>query len=169
MVLVVFRTPRKRARVPSQKLKDILDSIKAANWTLSDFFFYLFRLEEKRDGHEPQPVVQDSQHTQMLTALLNGTSKPCFGVIINLIHRNSGHVDYRRGDRTSMEKVFQPGILPEDIEHAKPALTVWAVQLVADLVRVEGQKTVACICVQGRRQVMSACGSHTQTVQLGML
>jgi hypothetical protein len=41
-----------------------------------------------------------------------------------------------------MDKVFQPGILPDNIKHAKPALTVWAVRLVANLVRAEGQQMI---------------------------
>jgi hypothetical protein len=41
-----------------------------------------------------------------------------------------------------MEEVFQPGILPGDIKHVKPALTVWAVRLVADFLQAEGQKMV---------------------------
>ncbi|KAF8223132.1 hypothetical protein L208DRAFT_1074598, partial [Tricholoma matsutake] len=62
-----------------QKLKEILNFIKAANWTLSEFFFHLFQLE----GEDSQPVVQESQHKQMATGMLNGTSKPLFGVIID--------------------------------------------------------------------------------------
>jgi len=94
------------------------------------------------EGEGLQPVVRESQHKQMVTAMLNGTSKPSFGVIIDLIHRNAGHVDYRKDDETSMDKVFQPGILPDNIKHAKPALTVWAVRLVANLVRAEGQQMI---------------------------
>ena len=115
-----------------------LDSIKAANWMLSEFFFYLFRLEDE----ESRPVVQESQHKQMVTGMLNGTLKPLFGVIIDLVHRNAGHVDYRKDDETSMDKVFQPGILPDSIKHAKPALTVSAVRLVSSLVQAEGQQMI---------------------------
>jgi hypothetical protein len=78
----------------------------------------------------------------MVTGMLNGTSKPSFGVIIDLIHRNAGHVDYRKDDETSLDKVFQPGILPDSIKHAKPALTMWAVHLVSNLVRAEGQQMI---------------------------
>ncbi|KAM6503970.1 hypothetical protein JOM56_000913 [Amanita muscaria] len=134
---LITETPSTKKRQPcspAQKLKEILDSIKAANWTLSEFFFYLFRLE----GEDSRSVIQGSQHKQMATAMLNGTSKPSFGVIIDLIHRNAGRVDYRKDDETSMEKVFQPGILPENIKHARPALTVWAVRLASNLVRETG-------------------------------
>ena len=123
---------------PTQKLKEILDCIKAANWMLSKFFYYLFQLESDNS----QPIVQESQHKQMVTRMLNGTSKPSFGVIIDLIHWNAGHVDYRKDDETSLDRVFQPGILPDSIKHAKPALTVWAVHLVSSLVQAEGQQMI---------------------------
>ena len=72
--------------------------------------------------------------------MLNGTSKPSFGVLIDLIHQNAGHVDYRKDDEMSMDKVFQPGILPDNIKHAKLALTVWAVHLVAVLYELKDNK-----------------------------
>ena len=131
-------TKKRQPRSPAQKLREILNAIKAANWTLSEFFYYLFQLE----GEDSQPIARESQHKQMVTGMLNGTSKPPFGVIINLIHQSAGYVDYRKDDETSMDKVFQPGILPDSIKHAKPALTVWAVSLVSNLVRAEGQQMI---------------------------
>ncbi|KAF8238026.1 hypothetical protein L208DRAFT_1388257 [Tricholoma matsutake] len=38
-------TKKHKPCTPTQKLKEILDSIKATNWTLSEFFYYLFQLE----------------------------------------------------------------------------------------------------------------------------
>ncbi|KAF8232848.1 hypothetical protein L208DRAFT_1151377, partial [Tricholoma matsutake] len=51
-------------------------------------------------------------------------------------------VDYRKDDETSLDRVFQPGILSDSIKHAKPALTVWAVHLVSSLVQAEGQQMI---------------------------
>ena len=81
-------TKKCQPQSPAQKLKEILDSIKLANWMLSKFFFYLFRLE----GEDLQPVVRESQHKQTVTAMLNGTSKPSFDVLIDLIHRKSNRL-----------------------------------------------------------------------------
>ena len=75
-------TKKCQPRSPAPKLKEILNAIKAANWTLSEFFYYLFGL----DSEDSQPILRESQHKQMVTGMLNGTSKPLFGVIINLIH-----------------------------------------------------------------------------------
>jgi hypothetical protein len=78
----------------------------------------------------------------MLTALLDSTSRPSFGVILDLIHCNSHYVDYKAGDDTSLDAVYKSGVSLLEINHAKPAITVWAVQLVAELVRDEGQKMI---------------------------
>jgi hypothetical protein len=133
---------RKPARSPAEKLGVILDCIRDAGWSLSDFLFYLFRMEEERpDGL--RPVERASQHARMVTSLLNGASKPRMGIIIDLIHRNSARVNYRQGDKTMMSNVFSPSVAFQDIEHARPALSTWAVHLVAELVSAEAKVMIA--------------------------
>jgi hypothetical protein len=120
----------------------ILDCIRDAGWSLSDFLFYLFRMEEERpDGL--RPVERASQHARMVTSLLNGASKPRMGIIIDLIHHNSARVNYRQGDKTMMSNVFSPSVAFQDIEHAWPALSTWAVHLVAELVSAEAKVMIA--------------------------
>jgi hypothetical protein len=79
----------------------------------------------------------------MITALLNGASKPRMGVIIDLIHRNSAYVNYRQGDKPMMSKVFSPSVAFQDIEHSWPVLSTWAVHLVAELVSAKAKVMIA--------------------------
>jgi hypothetical protein len=117
-------------------------SVQDVGWSLSEFLFYLFRMEEERpDGL--RPVERESQHARMITALLNGASKPRMGIIIDLIHRNSAYVNYRQGDKTMTSNVFSPSVAFQDIEHSWPALSTWAVHLVAELVSAEAKVMIA--------------------------
>ncbi|KAF8056184.1 hypothetical protein FPV67DRAFT_1731334 [Lyophyllum atratum] len=125
------RTPRSDA----QKMKDILNVMREADWSISKFLHHLFRLENR-----------DEQHQQMVVGMINGTSKPRFGEILQLIYENAKRVDYRKGDKTAtkivIQKKFAPDLWPEVLHHAEPAMNVWAVRLVADLVRNEGKVMV---------------------------
>ncbi|KAF8055046.1 hypothetical protein FPV67DRAFT_1545441 [Lyophyllum atratum] len=107
---------RRRARTDSQKLKDILSVIREADWSLSKFLYKLFQLEEEKPGG-PRPITRDAQHQQMVVAMLNGTSRPRFGEILDLIRRNAKRVDYRRGDASVPDKGFTPKLSSESIEH----------------------------------------------------
>ncbi|KAG6907429.1 hypothetical protein DXG01_008894 [Tephrocybe rancida] len=139
-----LKTPRRKARNDSQKLKDILDAIQETQWSLSTFFHHLFRTQEEKPGQEPCTIERDAQHQQMLSALLNGSSKPQFGQLLDLIYKNAQGVGYRRGDNTvpSGPFTFSPDLSHTEVSHAYPAMTLWAVRLVSNLVRSEGEKMI---------------------------
>ncbi|KAF9235065.1 hypothetical protein BU15DRAFT_65199 [Melanogaster broomeanus] len=129
---VEVSTPRRPRRYPPQKIDDILCTIQDANWTLNEFLFHLFALE---DAHG-QELKRGKRHQQMLVALLNGSVKPTIGAIIQLIARNTLDISPAAKDPQDWTQMggFMSGVPVEEINHARPALTTWAVNEVTALV-----------------------------------
>ncbi|KAG6836416.1 hypothetical protein H0H93_008157 [Arthromyces matolae] len=135
-------TKRRPARSDTEKMESILSSISAAGWSLSKFLYKLFQIYDDRKGKQQEHIVRDPKHQQMLVAMLQGTSKPTFSTILDLIYQNSKVIPYRNNDTTMPTATFIPSRLPEDIDHAEPAIIAWAVHLVSHLVQSEGGKMV---------------------------
>ncbi|KII85951.1 hypothetical protein PLICRDRAFT_115567 [Plicaturopsis crispa FD-325 SS-3] len=134
------RTPASRSaqrphRKEQDKISAILDTIREQGWSLAEFLYRLFRLEDNRG----KPVSRTSQHESMVTSLLNGVSSPTFGTILCLIFDNAVDTKYASGDKTASGRVFEPKLSPAEIKHAQLAMTTWAVNLVTDIIREEAK------------------------------
>ncbi|KAG6915753.1 hypothetical protein DXG01_010020 [Tephrocybe rancida] len=142
---IAAQTPGRRpARTDKEKIASILSAIADAGWSLSMAFYKVFQIYDDRCGKEEEHIVRDIRHQQMVVAMLQGTSKPTFGQILELIHQNAKVVGYRQSD-TSMPNrgaTFDPALSPESIKHADPAITAWAVHLIADHVQHESKKMI---------------------------
>ncbi|RDB15452.1 hypothetical protein Hypma_004158 [Hypsizygus marmoreus] len=134
-------TPCRSARSADQKLQTMFDVLQDVGWSLSEFLYYFFRVEveARTPSDNPTSVKRSKIHENKLRAFLDGTSKPHFGRLIDLIHKNSVDAGYRANDPTNPGhgKFFSTSMVPEDIQHARPALTTWAVHLVGELVDAE--------------------------------
>ncbi|KAH7921726.1 hypothetical protein BV22DRAFT_1132056 [Leucogyrophana mollusca] len=130
------KSSRTSPRSTSEKINDILLEIKHANWTLSEFLYYLFWLHND-DGNK---VKWDPRHRSMVIPFLNGELKYTCGAVLELIYKNSSSVAHTKDDMESEGRMLVLGIDPESIKHARPALTTWAVSLVTKLVRKEAAR-----------------------------
>ncbi|KAH7903329.1 hypothetical protein BJ138DRAFT_1120498 [Hygrophoropsis aurantiaca] len=74
--------------------------------------------------------------------MLNGTSQPTMGALVELIYKNAGHVKHRADDPAPGGSSFISGVSPSVIKHAKSALTTWAVRISADLVKKEAKQMI---------------------------
>ncbi|KDQ59624.1 hypothetical protein JAAARDRAFT_192126, partial [Jaapia argillacea MUCL 33604] len=124
---------RKPKQSPSQKLDHIPDAIASVQWSVSTFLQHLLWYEDAQG----QAVICDACHSQVVSSLLNGQSKPFFGEIITLAYHNARREKYRTNNPTASGSMFVLGGVLQSIEHAELALCTWAVQLVADLVARE--------------------------------
>ncbi|KAH7914696.1 hypothetical protein BJ138DRAFT_1079047 [Hygrophoropsis aurantiaca] len=101
-------------------------------WSLSEFLYHLFQLEEADNSFCRQP-----KHQQVLVAFMNGSSTHTFGEIIELIYKNAVKIKHSINDPLAPKESFVRNIDPSQLLHARPALSTWAVNLVAKLVRKE--------------------------------
>ncbi|KAG6835289.1 hypothetical protein H0H93_003080 [Arthromyces matolae] len=145
MSAATTETPgRSRPRTDAQKLKDILNTIRAAGWSLPTFLFNLFRIKKHKPGYGVEDIERDAQHQQMLSSLFNGAAKPTFGSLMDLMYQNAQKIPYRKGDNTipTGQFRFTSTLSHDTVDHAYPAMTIWAVQLVANLVRAEAETMI---------------------------
>lgn len=125
-------------RTNSMKIDIILCELMKFNWTLADFLYHLFA-DEMRYG---KPVQREQRHQQMVNALLNGASARTFVSILDLVYKNAARTPYRANDTTAPSGSVVPGLDPAQIAHAHPGLNMWAIRIVADLVRDEAKEVI---------------------------
>lgn len=142
------RTPaRARPQTKTQKMEAVLQCIKKNGFSLNSFLYNLFRLEnDDAEAINTRPPAKSSStrvahsqtHTGMLTALLNGQSKPRLGTILNEIWRSSLDTKISSADRTSPGYYFNPDVPIKDLEHGLVVLATWSASVVSKLVEEEG-------------------------------
>ncbi|KAF6760243.1 hypothetical protein DFP72DRAFT_843737 [Ephemerocybe angulata] len=146
------RAPRKAAQTDEQKFDDILKGMRAAGMTLSKFLYMLFHVDDEPTTSEPPLKLpqrapkekprhtRSSAHASMLASLLNGSSKPHFGVILNELWKSALITKHSKKDTTSSpgEMFDQENSSLAEVEHARVVLATWATKLVGNLAKEEG-------------------------------
>ncbi|KAF8954217.1 hypothetical protein BDZ97DRAFT_1928589 [Flammula alnicola] len=85
---------RKTTRTNSEKMATVLAGISDAGWTVPTFLNHFLNLKNRTEQHE-----------RMLTAMLNGTSKPHLGTILQALFEKAESTSFRADD-TSMPPGF---------------------------------------------------------------
>lgn len=126
---------RKTGQSNEQKVISILEALTKIRWTVPKFLAELFKYSE---------APGDTQVNRTVTSILNGTSKPNMAAILDLIFEKSLQVDFKKSDTSAKPgfNMFNPDNLPSNIEHARPAMTTWAVRRAAHVISGEAQKMV---------------------------
>ncbi|KAJ3515928.1 hypothetical protein NLJ89_g1460 [Agrocybe chaxingu] len=136
-------TPRQSPRSRADKLNIVLDSLDSVGWSLPRFLEEFFKIQEKK-GTELVKVKRDERHERVLTSMINGTTKPHFGTLLELVYRNACAVKFLSKDATIQpgRALFSQDLTPNDIPHALPAITTWSVRLTGFLVNEEASEMV---------------------------
>ncbi|PPQ95548.1 hypothetical protein CVT26_008573 [Gymnopilus dilepis] len=126
---------RKPARQDPEKLETILAAIADVDWTVPVFLEKFFSLED-----------QPSKQQRQITAMLNGTTKPYLGTVLEVIFQKAKATKFRADDEsidagTNMLAPRQQEI--RNIRHAYPAMVTWAARLTGDLVNEEAKDMIA--------------------------
>ncbi|KAH6899406.1 hypothetical protein BKA70DRAFT_1437548 [Coprinopsis sp. MPI-PUGE-AT-0042] len=154
------RTPRAKPKTTDEKVDEILNLMKTLNITLAAFLFYLFRIyvhdgiKEVMDDpaaipdtplpfDSPTRVKRAPIRQGVITALLNGTSKPPLGTIMKEIWKNALETSFKTSDTTAPDRTLFTLDHPlGQIQHAQVALTTFAVLLSAKNAGREAEKMV---------------------------
>ena len=75
---VISSSGRRRPRSNAMKLNVIFDAIDQVEWDVPKFLGQLFQKEKV-----------DERHERVVKAMLNGTTKPYFGAVLNLIYEDA--------------------------------------------------------------------------------
>lgn len=131
--------PTRRRLTDIQKVEHILAELGKHRLSLSRFLFVLLELKDNNG----KSIPRSKPHEQAVVAMLNGSSKPTFGKILELCYANAVKVGYREDDRTvPKNQNFTTGAEAQDIEHAYPAMNAWAVEMAARMMESEAKGMV---------------------------
>jgi hypothetical protein len=128
-------TSKKRLSA-SEKLAHVLEALEAVHWTVPGFLDELFS-QQSSDGQ--------AKRTRVVTSMLNGSSKPYVASILEkMFDIASTKTNFLKNDTTANpgRNMFNPERPPQEIRHAYPAMTTWAVRLVSELVNNEAKQMV---------------------------
>jgi len=129
---------RRKARTWTEKIGLVLDQLDEVGWSLPKFLEEFFTIEEASSP----ATTRSNRHQQCLNSMLNGATQPRILMLLELLYRNALKVKFRGNDNSVPpgEQMFHATTRPEDIEHAYPGMTTWAVRLVGDLVDQEAME-----------------------------
>ncbi|KAI0713539.1 hypothetical protein C8Q76DRAFT_796499 [Earliella scabrosa] len=114
---------RRSGRPRAEKLNVIFDSLSEMNWTVADFLYNLFRLNDERG----RPAARDRRHGTIVGTFLSGGMKHTASEIVSFwLHDTAGKP--KRTDSEFSYK-FSPTVEWQSIRHASVALTAMACQL----------------------------------------
>ncbi|PBK64863.1 hypothetical protein ARMSODRAFT_892428 [Armillaria solidipes] len=116
-----------------QKVDEVLQLISKKFPSLGDFLEILF-LDNPRDSIDPR----SSKHIQMLAAFLGGRTTFRAVNLVEKIYRHRYSIPHKRSNhKKEMDLFFDPQADPCDVHYARPALSIWALQLVGPRCRAE--------------------------------
>ncbi|KIM63152.1 hypothetical protein SCLCIDRAFT_15631 [Scleroderma citrinum Foug A] len=127
---------RKQPAASDENLCIIFDALKSVNWTLGDFFYYLFRLEDQNG----QPIHHSQQHGSYIHQLLNGTSGSGIGYILDTWMQNTDGVAGPGAD--GGELLYNTAEHYRQIRSARPALTSFVAQVVMNKLVREAEDVI---------------------------
>jgi hypothetical protein len=126
-------TPRK---TPAEKLEAVFSAIEEAKWGLGDFLYHVFGLKDE-DGEK---IQRSKRHAGMVQRFLQGNARHTPATIIDAWFRNpDGCISSGSAEQRLM---YSTDIPYTEIQSIRPALTSFAVQLVAKRLVKEAQEAV---------------------------
>lgn len=136
-------TIRADKRDPELKIDVVLTAISGVNWKLGDFLYHIFLPPDELVGtyNHPGKASRTTRRTQILSKLLSGDSTYKLGQILELIYNppfsrpSSQYYDASRNFSTTRPS--------NTIDFTKPALSTWALQLVAEEMRRESGSLIS--------------------------
>ena len=98
------------------KLNVIFNAIDQVEWDVPKFLGQLFQKEKV-----------DERHERVVKAMLNGTTKPYFGAVLNLIYEDAQRTNFIKSDTMTPPgtNMFVSTLSLDKIRHAYPALVTW--------------------------------------------
>ncbi|KAH6903914.1 hypothetical protein BKA70DRAFT_1512676 [Coprinopsis sp. MPI-PUGE-AT-0042] len=152
------KSPRASPKSTQQKLDIVLKAITDVYWNISTFLYYLFRTEDVPANHrefstlvtgEPSLsatvlVSRSPSHEAMISSLLNGTTKPRIGCILNEIWKSAINTSFLKKDSTKpTDTLFNSENSISTIQHAQVALISWSGRLLSLVAKEEADSIVS--------------------------
>lgn len=143
----IAATRRPRQTV-SQKVNTILDLLKTFKWTIGDFLYHLFAMQDSTGkAFDPTPT-----HYQMISKFLTGETSIPVAKILDMWLKSSYGLPDQEAEERKLE--FSTTVNYLHIKYARPAITSFAAQIVRqELVK------------EADRAVQSNSGLHTFTTR----
>ncbi|KAL1945780.1 hypothetical protein VTO73DRAFT_1782 [Trametes versicolor] len=127
---------KRTSRSDEEKLTSVLDHLQTIHWTVADFLFEFFRLEDKDAGR----VHRNARHGTMVGMFLSGRMKHTAADIVSAWLRDEAGRPKRLSDAYS--HMYSLDLKWEEHRHARVALTSMAAQLCRQQLRREQQSAV---------------------------
>ena len=118
------KTKKASPRTPDEKLKVVFDQLKELHWTLGQFMYHLFRLDDEKG----QRVHRKSQHAAFVQQFLKGNTEPGIGFMLDAWMRNPDGV--LSNNSPDCDLMFNTSVPYSEIKAVRPALTSFAAQSV---------------------------------------
>ncbi|KDR68077.1 hypothetical protein GALMADRAFT_146569 [Galerina marginata CBS 339.88] len=136
---------RRTALSSKQKINKILEMLEEYDWNFPRLLEEFFKRFEEKKG-EIVPVERTEKHQRVLNAMLDGTSKPHIGSILEKIYRCACSVKFRENDNTvpagSSSNMFSSHLPPGEIKNARPGMITWAVRVISKEVNKEAEEMI---------------------------
>jgi len=123
-------TPTPYNVTSEEKLNDVFKTISHYGWTLTDFLHALFTPIQKSHSTNASPKTRAMQnrHHQFVLKFLSGAScYTAFDIVIMMFQHPYAKPSTHHADANAY---FSPTLSADQIKHAKPALTTWALEIV---------------------------------------
>ena len=106
-----------------EKLTEVLNLLKAMDWTIGEFLYHLFRLRDKHG----QLLHRSQRHGTIVGMFLSGATRHSAAEIISFwLKDEAGRPSKETPDYAAR---YSPSVDWTTIRHAQPAITAMAVQL----------------------------------------
>jgi len=91
---------QQRARADSKKLDMVLKTLEDIKWSPSQFVLELLRLKKIGQEGVAVTVTWTDKHKWVVKTMLNGTTKPFIGEILDLLWRNANRTEFQENDKS---------------------------------------------------------------------